>query len=166
MGSTDYISVPIESRTSPLCTTEKYVKHRVCNRDTYGALLCELMSSNITAMLDTNPYGDRNRNFNNVYDHILKLKENHLPVKYIKYNKHKPKRHKWIMNGTIRSIRYRDNRYKVLKQTDPTSPPYEEAREMQGKCGKRYRKLYHAKIIKRKALRKFWSKVKLPAIPK
>ena len=32
-----FISVPIESRT-PLGKTEKYVKQRVCNRETYGAL--------------------------------------------------------------------------------------------------------------------------------
>ena len=122
-----FISVPIESRT-PLGKTEKYVKQRICNRETYGALLGELMSSNITAMLDTDPYGDPNRNFNKFHDYIMKLKERHLPVKYIKYNKHKHKRNKWITNGIIRSIRYRDNMYKVLKQTDPTSPPYEEAK--------------------------------------
>ena len=115
-----FISVPIENRT-PLCKTEKYVKQHVCNRNTYGALLGEFMSSNITAMLDTNPYGKPNRNFNNFHDHIMKLKERHLPVKYIKYNKYKHKRNKC-------SIKYRDNMYKVLKQTDPTSSPYEEAK--------------------------------------
>ena len=58
----------------------------------------------------------------------MKLKEKYLPVKYVKYNKHKHKRNKWITNGIIRSIRYRDNMYTVLKQTDPTSPPYEETK--------------------------------------
>ena len=93
-----FISVPNESRT-PLGKTEKYVKQRVRNRDTYGALLGELMSSNITAMLDTHPYVDPNRNFNTFHDYIMKLKERHLPVKYIKYSKHKHKRNKWITNG-------------------------------------------------------------------
>ena len=190
-----FISVLIERRT-PLCKTEKYVKQRVCNRDTYGALLGELMSSNITTMLDTNPYGDPNRNFNNFHDHIMKLKERHLPVKYIKYNRHKHKRNKWTTNGIIRSIRYRDNMYKVLKQTDPTSSPYEEAKgrlQCYNKILKKAiretkvnyyenvfntfngdaRKMWKAiseiisrKITKRKALWKFWSMVKLPAIPK
>ena len=131
-----------------------------------------------------------------LHDHIMKLKERHLPVKYIKYNRHKHRRNKWTTNGIIRSIRYRDNMYKVLKQTDPTSPPYEEAKgrlqcynkilkkairetkvnyyenvfnTFNGDARKMWKvisEIISRKITKRKALWKFWSMVKLPAIPK
>ena len=47
-----------------------------------------------------------------------------LPSKYVKYNKHKHKKNKWITNGIIRSIKFRDNLYRQLKHTVPGSQEY------------------------------------------
>ena len=40
-----------------------------------------------------------------------------LPVKIIKYNKHKQKNSRWITQGIIRSIKFRDKMYSKIKQT-------------------------------------------------
>ena len=43
------------------------------------------------------------------------------PVRVVKYHKHKYKKTKWITKGIIKSIKFRDNLYKKLKQTSPDS---------------------------------------------
>ena len=47
-----------------------------------------------------------------------------MPFKYVKYNKHKHKETPWITNGIIKSIKYRDNLYKMLKQKPPGSQEF------------------------------------------
>ncbi len=42
-----------------------------------------------------------------------------MPTKFVKYNKRKHKRSKWITSRIIKSIQYRDNLYKKLKTTNP-----------------------------------------------
>ncbi len=44
-----------------------------------------------------------------------------MPTKFVKYNKYKHKRSKWITSGIIKSIQYRVNLYKKLKTTNPNS---------------------------------------------
>ncbi len=44
----------------------------------------------------------------------------HMPTKFVKYNKYKHKRSKWITSG-IKSIQHRGNLYKKLKTINPNS---------------------------------------------
>ncbi len=44
-----------------------------------------------------------------------------MPSKFVKYDKYKHKKSKWITSGIIKSIKYRDNLYKELKATNPNS---------------------------------------------
>ncbi len=46
------------------------------------------------------------------------LRNKHMTCKY---NMYKHKQSKWITNGTIKYIRYRDNLNKRLKMADPNS---------------------------------------------
>ena len=48
----------------------------------------------------------------------------HMPIKFIMLNKYKVKKSDWITHGILRSIRYRDKLYKMLKLTSPDSPDY------------------------------------------
>ena len=52
-----------------------------------------------------------------------KLKQN-LPLRKIKNNKYKDKKHSWITRGIICSIKYRDKLYKSLKNTNIDTPEY------------------------------------------
>ena len=44
-----------------------------------------------------------------------------MPIKKIKLHKHKQKKSKWITTGIIKSIKFRDNLHKRLKQTSPVT---------------------------------------------
>ena len=54
----------------------------------------------------------------NIIKHNIKT---HFPTRFVKYNKHKHTKSSWITNGIIRSITFRDNLYRKLKQTSPDS---------------------------------------------
>ena len=55
----------------------------------------------------------------------MKLQSKHLPVKSMKFNKHKHKHSKWITHGIIRSIRFRDKQYATLKKTNVADAEYQ-----------------------------------------
>ena len=49
----------------------------------------------------------------------------HLPTKTIKCNKHKHKHSNWITKGIIKSIKYTDTLYRILKKTNPYCQQHE-----------------------------------------
>ena len=67
---------------------------------------------------------DPNRNYDILDNMIQAALEKHMPIKTIKYDKHKHKKNSWISNGIVRSIRFRDKLYSKLKSTDPSSEMY------------------------------------------
>ena len=48
-----------------------------------------------------------------------------MPSTLVKFNKYKHKKYKWITRGLPGSIRFRDNLYKSMKLTNPTSKEHE-----------------------------------------
>ena len=76
--------------------------------------------SNICIDLHHNP----NSNYEILESVILNAKDTCLPFKYVKYDKHKHKKTKWITDGIIKSIKYRDHLYKQLKLAIPGSPEF------------------------------------------
>ncbi len=47
---------------------------------------------------------------------LFRIQNNkHMPSKLVKYRKYKHKKSKWITQGIIKSIHYRDNLYKNTK---------------------------------------------------
>ena len=62
--------------------------------------------------------GDPNQNYNKL-DSILKTALNkHLPAKMVNFKKYKYKKNPWMTQGIMRSIKFRDDLYKKLKDTD------------------------------------------------
>ena len=59
---------------------------------------------------------------------MLKLlstaKENHLPMKMVKFDKRKHKKAKWMSNGLLKSINTKDRLYEKLIRTDIEDPQY------------------------------------------
>ena len=49
----------------------------------------------------------------------------HIPSKWVKFNKYNHKKSSWITQGLLKSIKYRDNLYKRLKLTDTNSANYD-----------------------------------------
>ncbi len=52
-------------------------------------------------------------------------KNKHIPEREVKFNKHQHNISKWIMNGILLSIKYKDYLYKIHKMTDPYSIEFE-----------------------------------------
>ena len=60
------------------------------------------------------------------YWKLLKLLEKkHMTGKFVKFNKYKLKKSKWITYGILKSIRFRDNLYTKLKLTNPVLREYD-----------------------------------------
>ena len=75
-------------------------------------------------MLNTTNHANPNEHLNILNEVISKAKDKHLPVRMIKFSKHKRSKSQWITKGTIRSIAYKDKLYMKLKQTPADSEQY------------------------------------------
>ena len=43
-----------------------------------------------------------------MHNHIVATKNKHIPTTFVKLNKHRHKRNKWITQGVMRSIKYKE----------------------------------------------------------
>ena len=102
----------------------KYVKVYNNNLQSIENLKLELKALNLMTRLDNNLHVNPNYSYSIINDNLTKAIDRHLPVKVVKYNKHKHKKTKWITQGIINSIRYRDKLYKNLHNTPLNTDEY------------------------------------------
>ena len=107
----------------------QYIRKRVNNREVYESLLADLTGSNIMSELNPDPFSNPNENYDKFHDHLTKLKDKHLPYKFIKFNKYKHKGSNWITRGVLNSIKYRDGIYKNLRKTNKSTTRYQELKQ-------------------------------------
>lgn len=110
--------------TTPVACSPKFVKIRLNNSTRYSSFLNDLLRNDPYVKLDSTPYADPNQNYEILNQHLSHLKNKHLPIKIVKYHKHRHKKSKWITAGLIKSIKYRDKLYQHLKTTSSDSPNY------------------------------------------
>ena len=79
--------------------------------------------------LNPDPFSNPNENYDKFHDHLTKLKDKHLPYKFIKFNKYKHKGSNWITRGVLNSIKYRDGIYKHLRKTNKSTTRYQELKQ-------------------------------------
>ena len=79
--------------------------------------------------LNPDPFSNPNENYDKFHDHLTKLKDKHLPYKFIKFNKYKHKGSNWITRGVLNSIKYRDGIYKNLRKTNKSTTRYQELKQ-------------------------------------
>ena len=72
--------------------------------------------------------GDRCENYNKFDKLIQDLKDKHIPVKIVRFNKYRHKGNKWITRGIMNSIKFRDKLYVKHKMTPLDSPIKETLR--------------------------------------
>ena len=80
-------------------------------------LYSELGNINLMDLLDCDVNQNPNKNYNTFSNIITTAIEKHIPNKKFKFNKYKHKRTNWITSGIIKSIKFRDNLFKLLKET-------------------------------------------------
>ena len=82
------------------------------------------MMTNIHGQLDQSPSADVNSNYDIMFNEMHRVVEKHISSKTVKFNKYKHTKSKWITHGVIKSIKYRDKPYKLLKMTPHASVSY------------------------------------------
>ena len=70
---------------------------------------------------DLSPESDPNCNYNKLHNVILTNMNKYLPSKLVRFHKHKHKKTKWITNGLLHSIKFRDKLFKKLMMAPPNS---------------------------------------------
>ena len=83
------------------------------------------MNANIYDKLNHDEMGDPNDNYNIVETIIQDKINTHFPTRTVKFNYNKHKKTKWVTNGIIKSIKFRNCMYKKLKATNPDSDEFE-----------------------------------------
>ena len=102
----------------------RFVKVYTNKENGIHALLESLRAANTYELLDDNPYSNPNLIYNKLHSCIMELKEKHLSYKLVKFNKYKHKGNKWITNGIIKSLKFRDKLYKEMRSLNTNSPSY------------------------------------------
>ena len=95
------------------------------NDDVIQQIKNEINSSELHKKLDTSQTANPNASYNVILEVIETARKKHMTGKFIKFNKYKHKKSKWITYGILKSIRFRDNLYKKLKLTNPVLREYE-----------------------------------------
>ena len=99
-------------------TSDKY-KHNF-NESNIHKLFNELSSKNLENLLHKNI--DIDPNITTFRKNVLSdALDKHIPLKKIKFRKYKDKNSSWITDGILKSIKFRDNMYKRMKQATPYS---------------------------------------------
>ena len=92
--------------------------------ESLGKLYNEILEQNIANHMDTNPNTNPNYNYNKMISIIDEAKKKHMPIKIVKFSKHKHKKSEWITKGIIKSIKFRDKLHNKMKTTARDSPDY------------------------------------------
>jgi hypothetical protein len=111
--SLDYLQIKKNSK--------RYVEIRPRSEQDYLNFKTEIAENCALDKFDSSSTCDPNANYE-ILDNILKnAYEKHLPTKLVKFNKHKHRLSKWITNGILSSIKFRDKLYQrmVASRSDP-----------------------------------------------
>ena len=79
----------------------------VLNQKSIESLYNDILSSDIMNKIDQENNADPNKNYCILENIIVNSINLHLPLKKLKFNKHKHRRSKWVTNGIIKSITFR-----------------------------------------------------------
>ena len=80
-------------------------------------------SQDMTGILDDSPV-DPNGNYNTLIAKIIEVKDKNMPTKLVKFNKRKHKKQKWMTNGILKSINFRDKLRLNLIKLDSSTTEY------------------------------------------
>ena len=102
----------------------RYVQINNINDTSIANIIHNLTVVDIFSKLDKSPLADVDANYEIIQQEITKAIHDYLPKKTVKCQKYKHKKSKWITQGVIKSIKYRNNLYRTLKMTPHRSPIY------------------------------------------
>ena len=96
----------------------KFVWKECTNASSLSNLQTDLEQINWSHILSTDQTNNADSKYNCFLDHIIKLKNKHMPLKKLRFNRYKDKINPWITNGILNSIKYKDFLYKKWKKNN------------------------------------------------
>ena len=110
-----------------ICTppSPKYVLRRDRKPSAMENIVKDIPEMISSAELDMNLKADPNQNYNKIEGIIKKAVDMHMPLKRVKFNKYRHKKKKWVTNGILKSISFRDKMLAKLKKLKPMSQKYQ-----------------------------------------
>ena len=128
----------------------------------------DLNSTEIIESLHNIISTDVNESYDKLHLILQNLIRKHFPVKLVRFNKYKHKKMKWMTNGILKSIAFRDKLYIKLKKTNLTSIDYNITKtnlctynKILRQCIRSAKKNYYDKCFKenRNDIKKTWSTI-------
>ena len=107
----------------------KFIKQKFSSPDAMANFKNELFNHDFTPDFPQNIESDPDANYELFLAKFLEIKNRHIPIKMVKFNKHKHKKSKWITYGILNSIAHRDNLNLELKKTKKDSPEYQNRKD-------------------------------------
>jgi len=152
----DHLPCFIAIKSRKIQKHTKYIRISTPSNDALKGLKSDLNQSEISKKLQQLHSTDINTNYNEFNQTLQKLIDKNFHTKLVKFNKYKHKREKWITNGILNSISYRDKLYVRLKKTCTTSTHYLEIQEklrsfnkILRSCIREAKKFYYENIFRK-----------------
>ena len=123
-----YISVFDILKKNPTKHTPKYVQINCSDESSFEAFHSEVKSRIESFDMDRDLFSDPNENNLQFEEIILKAKAKYLAPKSVKFKKHKHKLFRWMTNGILNSIKFRDKLFLKLKTLNSASELHESVR--------------------------------------
>ena len=95
--------------------TPKFVQINCSDETSFEAFHSEIKSHIESFDMDRDLFSDPNENYRQFEEIILKAKAKYLAPKTVRFKKHKHKLSRWMTNGILNSIKFRDKLFLKLK---------------------------------------------------
>ena len=107
-------------------SSKKFIEVGTNNRQAMDRFLIQLRECNIMEKLNFDNNANPNNNFEHFMELFMKLKQQYLPKRVVRFNRKKHKIKPWLTTGILNSINSKDKLYKTLVQTPKDSPIYSD----------------------------------------
>ena len=107
----------------------KMVKQKFSTPNAVKKLKDELIKHDFTKDFDHSIDSNPSSNYDAFINKVIKIKNDFIPTKLVKFNKHRHKKEDWITSGIIKSIAYRDKLRLKKTKTNIQSPEYENIKQ-------------------------------------
>ena len=107
-------------------SSKKFIEVETNNRQAMDRFLIQLRECNIMEKLNLDNNANPNNNFEHFMELFMKLKQQYLPKRVVRFNRKKHKIKPWLTTGILNSINSKDKLYKTLVQTPKDSPIYSD----------------------------------------
>jgi len=115
------LNILSQEKSSP-----KFVTYRIQNEKAITEFRNYLKEQQIHTKLNNGPDANPDSNYNILHEIIQNGMNKYMPLKTRKFNKYRHRNSKWISQGIIHSIQYRDKLYQKVRQTPTTSPMHNQ----------------------------------------